>query len=90
MAVSATQPPPTEARGFLWFLRLVALTALPLYSLASAVGIGAEVVVLALVVGSGVLGAVIAARLTIGRFHFALVGAICLAEAVLITYAIVR
>lgn len=88
--MNGTEQPPQGTLGFLWFLRVVAIMALPLYAMAHAVAIGAEIAILVLVIACATGGLLIARRVSFGGFHFGLVGAICGAEALLIVYALAR
>ena len=88
--MGAMQPPPAATTGFLWFLRLVALMALPLWALSAEVGTGAELGILALVGACALVAFVIARRVHAGAFQFTLIGVICALEGLLILYAIAR
>jgi hypothetical protein len=88
--VDALQDPPPEAAGYLWFLRVTALVAIPLFGMATVVGPAVEAVVVVIVGLAAASAFVVAARMRPGRLQFAIVGAILAVLTALFVWASLR
>ena len=74
--MDALDDPPRETIGYLWFLRITAIVAIPMYGMATVVGAAAAAGVIALLGRAAARASVIAVRLPQGRLQFALAGVI--------------
>jgi hypothetical protein len=86
----ALDDPPKDASGFLWFLRVLAIVAVPLYGMATVVDAWVEGFVVALFAAGAVGGWAIGAVLRRGRAQFVLVGGVLAIEAALALWASLR
>jgi lipoprotein signal peptidase len=87
---NALDDPPKDATGFLWFLRVLAIVAIPLYGMATVVDAWVEALVIALL-AAGALGAIaIGIVLRRGRVQFVLVAAVLAVETGLALWASLR
>jgi hypothetical protein len=85
---TATGEVQRDARGFLWFLRAVAVLAVPLFGGAYAISDAAAGAVTGAVAALAVVGLVLARWVRPGGGQFALVGVLTALEAVLFAVAL--
>jgi hypothetical protein len=86
----ALDDPPKDASGFLWFLRVLAIVAVPLYGMATIVDAWVEGFVVALLAVGAVGAWALGAMLRRGRAQFVLVAGVLAIEAALVLWASLR
>jgi hypothetical protein len=74
---------PHDARGFLWFLRILAVSALPMWGLGHEIGAISEAGVIVALAACAAGAGWIARRIGPGALQFAVAGAVLAAETTL-------